>query len=98
MWAATTTRPDVAYAARQIGKVNDNPGPVHWGAAKRVLRYLWRTKDVGITYGGLPGSCTKLSAWVDAIFATCSDARPSVSGGAMMLGGARSVGSRGCRR
>ena len=73
MWAATMIRPDVAYAAHQLGKVNGNPGPVHWGAAKRALQYLWRTKDVGITYGGTPGSYTKLPAWVDADFATCPD-------------------------
>ena len=95
MWAATMTRPDVAYAAHQLGKFN-NSGPAHWRAAKRALQYL---KDVGITYGGAPGSCTKLSAWVDADFATCPDTRRSISGGAVMLGGARSsVGSRGCRR
>ena len=29
MWAATMTRPDVAQAAHQLGKFNDNPGPVH---------------------------------------------------------------------
>ncbi|CAM9645817.1 unnamed protein product [Ascophyllum nodosum] len=62
MWAATMTRPDVAYAAHQLGKFNDSPGPVHSRAAKRALQYLWRTKDVGITYGGAPGLCTKLSA------------------------------------
>ena len=94
MWAATMTRPDFAYAAHQLGKSNDNPGPVHWRAAKRALQCLWRTKDVGITYGRAPGSCTKLSAWVDAHFATCPYSRRSVSDGAMMLGGARSVGSR----
>ena len=87
------TRPDVAYAAHQLGKFNDNPGLVHWRTAKRALQYLWRTKDVGITYGGTPGSCTKLSAWVDADFAICL-----VSGGAVMLEGVRSVGPRGCRR
>ena len=97
MWAATMTRPDVAYAAHQLGKLN-NPGSVHWRAAKRALQYLWRTKDAGITYGGTPGSSTKLSAWVDATFATCPDTRRSVSGGVVMLGGARSVGSRGCKR
>ena len=53
MWAATMT---------QLGKFYDDPGPVHWRAAKRVLQYLWLTKDIGITYGGTPGSCTKLSA------------------------------------
>ena len=62
MWAATMTRPDVAYAAHQLRKFNDNPGPAHWRAAKRALQHLWRTEDVGITYGGAPGSCTKLSA------------------------------------
>ena len=61
----------------------------HWRAVKRALQYLWRTKDVGITYGGTPVSCTKLSVWVDADFATCPGTRRSVSGGAVMLGGAR---------
>ena len=71
MWAATMIRPDVVYAALQLGKFDDNPVSVHWRAAKRALQYPRRTKDVGITYyGGTPGPCTKLSAWVDADFAT----------------------------
>ena len=95
MRTATMTHPDVAYAAHQLGKFHDNPGPVHWGAAKRALQYLRRTKDVGITYGGMPGSCAKLSAWVNAGFATIPDTRRSVSGGAVMLeGGAISWFSR----
>ena len=98
MWAATMTRPDVAYAAHRLGNFSDNPGPVHWGAAKRALQYLWRTNDVGITYAGAPGSYIKLLVWVDADFATCPDTRRSVSRGAVMLGGARSIGSRGRRR
>ena len=47
MWAATMTHPHVAYAAHQLGKFNDSPGPAHWRAAKRALQYVWRTKDVG---------------------------------------------------
>ena len=50
LWAATMIRPDVTYAARQLGKFNDNLGPAHWEASNRALQYLWRTKDVGITY------------------------------------------------
>ena len=61
-WVETMTHPDAAYTTHQLGKINDNPGPVHWGAAKRALHYLWRMDDVGITYGGTPGSCTNLSA------------------------------------
>ena len=87
MWATTMTYPDVAYAAYQLEIIDDIPEPVYWRAAKRPLQYLWRTKDVGITYGGTPGSCTKLSVWVDANFATCLDTRRSVSGGAVMLEG-----------
>ncbi|CAM9969543.1 unnamed protein product [Ascophyllum nodosum] len=45
MWAATMTRPDVAYAAHQLGRFNDNPRPAHWRAANRALQYLWRAKD-----------------------------------------------------
>ena len=85
MWAATMTRHDFAHAAHQLEKFNDNPGPAHWRAAKRALQYMWRTKDVGITYGGTRVPCTKLSAWVDADFATFPDTWRSVSGG--MLGG-----------
>ena len=59
MWAATMTRPDVAYAGHQLETFNDNPGPVHSIAANRALHYLWCTKDVGITYEETPGSCTK---------------------------------------
>ena len=78
-------------------------GARYWRAAKRALQYLWRTKDVGITYGGTPGSCTKLWAWVDADFTTCPDIRRSVSGGAVKLGVGRdqfvledAEGDRGC--
>ena len=85
MWTATMTRPYVAYAVHQLVKFNDNPGPIHWRAAKRAQQYMWRTENVGITYGGTQGSCTKLSVRVDADFATCPDIRRSVSDGAVML-------------
>ena len=59
----------------------------HRRVAKRALQYLWPTKDLGISYGGTPGSCTKLSAWAGTNFATCPDSRRLVSGGTVMLGG-----------
>ena len=37
MRAATMTCPNVAYAALNLGKFKDNPGPAHWRAAKRAL-------------------------------------------------------------
>ena len=85
MWAATMTRPDLSHTAQQLARLNDNPGPAHWKAAMRAMQYLWRTKDLGITYGGGLECDIKLSAWVNADHATCTDTRRSVSGGAVML-------------
>jgi hypothetical protein len=37
MYAMTGTRPDIAYTVRTLSKYNDNPGELHWKAAKRAL-------------------------------------------------------------
>src|ERR1700751_410891 len=50
MYLAVATRPDVAYAVYQLASFTANPGMQHWSAAKRVLRYLAGTKELGITY------------------------------------------------
>ncbi|CAN0286611.1 unnamed protein product, partial [Ascophyllum nodosum] len=49
MWAVTMTRPDLSFAAQNLAKFCDDPGPVHWKAAMKALRYFWRTKDLGLT-------------------------------------------------
>ncbi|CAM9520770.1 unnamed protein product, partial [Ascophyllum nodosum] len=87
MRAATMARPDLSFAAHNLAKFCDDPGPVHWKAAMKALRYFWRTKDLGITYGGVTSSGLTMSAYVDSDHATCPDSRRSVSGGAVMLGG-----------
>ena len=87
MWAATMTRPDLSFAAHNLTKFCDDPGPVHWKAAMKALRYFWWTKDLGITYGGDTSRGLTMSAYVDSDHATCPDSRRSVSGGAVMLGG-----------
>ena len=57
MYAAIGTRPDIAYAVNKLCSFNSNLDLVHWTAAKRVLRYLRGTKELGITYtnGGMKG-------------------------------------------
>ena len=86
MWAATMTRPDLSFAAHNLAKFCDDPGPVHWEAVMKALQYFWRTKNLGITYGGGTSNDTKMSAYVDSDHATCPDSRRSVSGGAVLLG------------
>ena len=50
MYLAVTTRPDIAYAARVLARINPNPGPAHWQAAKHVLRYLKGTTHHKLVY------------------------------------------------
>ena len=87
MWAATMTRPDRLFAAQNLDKFYDDPGPVHWKAAMEALRYFWQTKNLDITHGGVTSRGLAMSAYVDSDHATCPDSRRPVSGGAVMLGG-----------
>ena len=50
MYAQVCTCPDIAYIVGMLGKYLSNPGKDHWIAAKRVIRYLQRTKDYMLTY------------------------------------------------
>lgn len=50
MYAQVCTRTDIAFAVGMLGRYQSNPGIDHWRAAKKVLRYLQRTKDYILTY------------------------------------------------
>ena len=39
-WVAVGTRPDIAFVVSQLAQFLENPGRVHWEAAKWVVRYL----------------------------------------------------------
>ena len=87
MWAAAMVRPDLSFVAYTLVMFCDDPGPVHWKAAMKALRYVWRMKNLGVTYAGVTSRDVTISAYVDSGHATCPDSRRSVSGGAVMLGG-----------
>ena len=50
MYAQVCTRPDLAFVTGMLGRFQSNPGPDHWKAAKKVLRYMQGTKDYMLTY------------------------------------------------
>jgi len=52
MYAMICTRPDVAYALSMTSRYQKSPGETHWIAVKNILKYLRRTKDWVLTYGG----------------------------------------------
>jgi hypothetical protein len=83
MYAATSTRPDIAFAVATLSQFMRNPGRVHWDAAKHTMRYLKGTADYGITLGGTEGG---IEAYVDADWAS-QPHRHSMSGYVIMLNG-----------
>ena len=52
MYAMLCTRPDVCLAISLAGRYQSNPGVDHWIAVKNILKYLKRTKDMFLVYGG----------------------------------------------
>ena len=52
MYAMICTRPDVSYALSMTSRFQSNPGEAHWTIVKNILKYLKRTKDSFLVYGG----------------------------------------------
>ncbi|KAL9265865.1 Retrovirus-related Pol polyprotein from transposon TNT 1-94-like protein [Drosera capensis] len=85
MYAQVCTRPDIAYIVGVLGTYLSNPGMDHWKAAKRVMRYLKRTKDHMLTYRR--SNHLEIVGYSDSDFAGCQDSRKSTSGYVFMLAG-----------
>ena len=51
MYAMLCTWPDVIYESL-AGRYQSNPGVGHWTTVKNILKYLKRTKDMFLVYGG----------------------------------------------
>ena len=100
LWIANGTRPDISFAVSQVSRFLEHPGPKHWQAVKRIVRYLVGSMELKIRYsqtasgpcvtqgyfsGKLPTSTN--AAYVDADFASCKETRRSVTGYVFMLAG-----------
>jgi Reverse transcriptase (RNA-dependent DNA polymerase) len=91
-WLAVGSQPDITFVIGQLAQFLENPGRVHWDAAKRVVRYLKSTKDLKLTYGG--GDKHGFEGYSDADGAT-QDHRHTISGFAVLVdGGAVSWSSK----
>ena len=85
MYAMTCTRPDVAHALSMCSRYQSNPGEAHWCATKNILKYLRRTKDDALVYGGDDELIVK--GYTDASFQTDKDDFESQSGYVFILNG-----------
>jgi hypothetical protein len=80
-WLAVSTRPDIAFAVKELARVVATPLPSHWRAAQRVLRYLRNSPNAHIEYRERPnGPPYDIVAYSDADFAGEQDTRKSTSG------------------
>jgi hypothetical protein len=87
-WAATCTKPEVAYAVSVLQRHMAVPTASHMAAAKRVLRYL-RGHPEGLTYArGARDVQPELTGFADASYANDPATRRSHTGYVFMLGGA----------
>ena len=85
MYAMICTRPDVSYALSVVSRYQADPGEIHWTAAKNILKYLRRTKDVFLVYGGEEELVVR--GYADASFQTDRDDCRSQSGFVYVMNG-----------
>ena len=71
MYAMLYTRPDVRLAISLAGRYQSNPWVDHWTTVKNILKYLKRTRDMFLVYGGDKELTVK--GYVDASFDTDLD-------------------------
>ncbi|KAJ9538444.1 hypothetical protein OSB04_031177, partial [Centaurea solstitialis] len=86
MYAMLCTRPDVAYSVSVTSRYQQNPGEPHWVDVKNILKYLRRTKDLFLVFGGSEDEIS-VNGYSDATFQTDRDDFRSQSGYVFTLNG-----------
>jgi hypothetical protein len=76
------TRPDIAFVVGVLLRYVSKPTHEHWAVAKRVLRYLRGTTNLGIKYGP---ECAPVLGFSDSDVAGDPDRRRSTSGSVFLL-------------
>ncbi|PNX64511.1 retrotransposon protein putative Ty1-copia sub-class, partial [Trifolium pratense] len=85
MYAMICTRPDVSYAISATSRYQSDPGEAHWVVVKNILKYLRRTKDSFLIYGGQEE--LNVIGYTDASFQTDRDEFRSQSGFVFCING-----------
>ena len=91
------TRPDIAFAVGQLSRHNTNPRKRHLQAAKKFVRYLKGTMNLGLVYGQITARDSLpygLIGYANSNFAGDPEDRKSVMGYCFFLNGAVVLWSR----
>ncbi len=88
MYAMICTRPDVSFALSVSSRYQSDPGMGHWTGVKNTLKYLNRTKEMFLVYGGDGGDEELIvKGYTDAGFITDPDDSKAQSGYVFTLNG-----------
>ena len=76
LYTAMQTSPDILAIVTLLSRFPENPGRVHWVAAKRVLCYLKRSKDLELCYtkdsgadaDTLAGGASTMAHWFKRLY------------------------------
>jgi hypothetical protein len=85
LFISLCVRPDVSTAVGILARHSDTPGEEHAKELKRVVSYLYKTRDLGITYQR-SDEPNRLLSFVDADYAGAHDYR-STSGHVIIMNG-----------
>ncbi|XP_043714493.1 secreted RxLR effector protein 161-like [Telopea speciosissima] len=85
IYAQVCTRPDIAFAVSVLGRFQSDAGLAHWTAAKKVMRYLLRTRDFKLVYRR--DERLEVVGYSDSDFSGCTDDMKSTSGYVFLMGG-----------
>lgn len=87
MFLSTVSRPDLMYAVSFLSRFLDKFDKRHWMAAKRVLQYVKKTVNLGITYRKCEIKNLNLIGFCDSDYAGDEITRKSTSGYIFELNG-----------
>ena len=80
------TRPDVAAAVSTCARYLSKPTQAHFDAAKRILRYLFHTRDLPLVFNKCGSELLRITAFADSSWANDVDTRRSRYGYAIYVG------------
>ena len=78
LYLSVSSRPDIAFAVNRLAQFNNKPLETHFAAAKRILRYLKATSEMGLFYSKEVSEIS-VRGYSDADWGSQKD-RKSVSG------------------
>ena len=88
MRLAIWTRPDISNAVRSVASYCSAPKAIHSNSVLGIFAYINGSCGFGITYQQGTSAGISLEVFADADYASKETDRRSVSGGAIMCGGA----------